>query len=44
MRTAAYVAGWLVHSGQDPAGVPVLLDHGTRPVLLTVDGRYREVA
>jgi len=43
-RGAAYVAGWLVWQGQDPAEVPVLLDHGTRPVLLTVDGRYREVS
>lgn len=40
--------GWLVHQGQDPALVPVVV-HGagstTRPwVLLTADGEYREVA
>lgn len=45
-RAAAYAAGWLVRAGQDPARVPVLLDHGDGPrlVLLAADGRIREVA
>lgn len=44
-RIAAYEAGWLVHRGQDPANVPVLLvvDGERRLVLLGPDGRYREL-
>lgn len=47
-RSLAYSMGWLVHQGQDPALVPVVV-HGagstTNPwVLLTTDGEYREVA
>jgi hypothetical protein len=38
-RTAAYNAGWLVHSWDDPARVPVAIV-GRGPVLLTADGRY----
>ena len=34
---------WLVPQGQDPAAVPVLLAGERRWVLLTLDGRYREV-
>lgn len=41
-RTLAYANGWLVHDGQDPAVVPVLLHDGRR-VLLDADG-YRAPA
>lgn len=39
-RTVAYENGWLVHEGQDPAAVPVLLHDGRR-VLLDGDD-YRD--
>jgi hypothetical protein len=38
-RTQGYADGWLLHAGQDPAGVPVRLRGGPL-VLLTVDGGY----
>lgn len=40
-REAALAAGWLVHQGDDPATVPVVI-HGPRLVYLTVDGRYSD--
>lgn len=45
-RTQAYADGLLLHDGQDPAAVPVLLacnvDGWPRLVLLTVDGMYED--
>lgn len=38
-RAAAYDGGWLLHAGQDPAAVPVLIG-AERWLYLTVDGRY----
>jgi hypothetical protein len=41
----SYTAGWLVHSGDDPALVPVItvLEDGTRsPRWLTADGKYSD--
>ncbi len=38
-RTLSYASGWLVHSWDDPARVPVDL-HGRGPVLLSDDGCY----
>lgn len=40
-RSAAYRAGWLLHSGAAPAVEPVLIESGARWVLLTADGGYR---
>ncbi len=43
-RTAAYADGLLLHDGQDPASVPVLLacpvDGWPRLLLLATDGTY----
>lgn len=45
-RSEAYADGLLLHDGQDPAAVPVLLacpvDGWPRLVLLTVDGGYAD--
>lgn len=46
-RTEAYADGLLLHDGQDPAAVPVLLacpvDGWPRLLLLAVDGTYSYV-
>lgn len=42
-RAGAYAAGWLLHRTADPAAEPVLIG-GTRWVLLTPDGQYRDCA
>jgi hypothetical protein len=39
-RTASYRAGWLLHRQATPALEPVLIEKGTRWVLLTADGGY----
>ena len=39
-RADALAHGWLLHSGDDPAAVAVLVDHGSRWAYLTDDGRY----
>ena len=41
-RAEAYVNGWLVHTHHDPAKVPCLVEHGSRWVHLTDDGRYAD--
>ena len=41
-RTEAYVNGWLVRRGFDPLLQPVLVDHQSRWVYLTADGRYSD--
>lgn len=43
-RQEAYAMGWLLHDGQNPADVPVVVMRVlTGPVLLTADGHYQEV-
>lgn len=42
-RTVAYLHGWLVHNGQDPAATPVDIGWAQIPVFLTADGDYQEV-
>lgn len=39
-RAEAYDKGWAVHRGFAPESVPVLVDHESRWVHLSVDGRY----
>jgi hypothetical protein len=40
-RAEAYVAGWLLRSGEHPEQVPVLI-HARGVVYLTPDGDYQE--
>lgn len=41
-RTVAYDAGWLVRTGEDPAGIPVHVHSHPRPVYLDASGTYVE--
>jgi hypothetical protein len=41
-RVLAYANGWLVHTGEDPAGIPVDLAAHGQPLYLTDDGDYAE--
>lgn len=42
-RADAYIAGWLLRTGEHPAEVPVLI-HARGAVYLTPDGGYQEGA
>lgn len=39
-RALAYHHGWLVHTGEDPASIPVTLHQQSTPMYLTDDGHY----
>jgi 5-methylcytosine-specific restriction protein A len=41
-RADALTHGWLLHAGDDPAAVAVLLHHGSRWAYLTDDGLVRD--
>lgn len=44
-RSSAYVYGWLVHQGVNPAEVSVWVwRRGEQPVQLTIEGHYEEAA